>query len=107
MLTSDQRSILIGTARQAVDCRLNGRKLEIPSSLDPALKNPCGAFVSLHAGDDLRGCIGMIEASQPLVEVVASCAVSAAISDPRFAPVTLDELRDIRFEISVLSAARR
>ena len=62
-----------------------------------------GAFVTLRRGPDLRGCIGHILADQPLVEVVARMAASAALDDPRFAPVELEELPELRIEISVLS----
>jgi AmmeMemoRadiSam system protein A len=63
-----------------------------------------GAFVALHeSGGDLRGCIGHVMADRPLGEVIRQVAVSAARSDPRFAPITPDELPDLRIEISVLS----
>jgi AmmeMemoRadiSam system protein A len=63
-----------------------------------------GAFVSLHeSGGDLRGCIGHVMSDRPLGEVIRRVAVSAARSDPRFAPITSDELPDLRIEISVLS----
>jgi AmmeMemoRadiSam system protein A len=70
----------------------------------PAARQQRGAFVSLHeSGGDLRGCIGHVIGDRPLGEVIREVAVSAARSDPRFAPVTPDELHDLRIEISVLS----
>ncbi len=63
-----------------------------------------GAFVSLHAADgDLRGCIGHVRGDRPLGEIIRQVAVSAARSDPRFAPVTREELSELRIEISVLT----
>lgn len=64
-----------------------------------------GAFVTLEEkeGHDLRGCIGHIMDDRPLGEVVRQVAVSAARSDPRFAPVPLAELGALRIEISVLT----
>ena len=63
-----------------------------------------GAFVSLHAsGGDLRGCIGHVNGDRPLGEVIRRVAVSAAQADPRFPPVTREELSRLRIEISVLS----
>jgi AmmeMemoRadiSam system protein A len=61
--------------------------------------------VSLEAqeGHDLRGCIGQVAGDRPLGEVIRQVAVSAARSDPRFPPVQLDELSELRIEISVLS----
>jgi AmmeMemoRadiSam system protein A len=70
----------------------------------PAARQRRGAFVSLHeAGGDLRGCIGHVQPDQPLGEVIRQVAVSAAERDPRFAPVTREELPELRIEISVLS----
>ncbi len=70
----------------------------------PAARQHRGAFVALHeSGGDLRGCIGHVMADRPLGEVIRQVAVSAARSDPRFAPITPDELPDLRIEISVLS----
>lgn len=62
-----------------------------------------GAFVTLEEGPVLRGCIGRVSADRPLGEVVRSVAVSAARDDPRFPPVTMEELSHLRIEISVLS----
>lgn len=63
-----------------------------------------GAFVSLHEnGGELRGCIGQVNGDRPLGEVIRGVAVSAAQSDPRFPPVTREELPQLRIEISVLS----
>jgi len=60
--------------------------------------------VSLHAADgDLRGCIGRVKDDRPLGEVIRRVALSAAQSDPRFAPVTPAELSELRIEISVLT----
>jgi len=71
----------------------------------PAIAHPdlhAGAFVTLRVGGRLRGCIGYPEPDLPLVDVVERCAVSAAISDPRFPPVTATEWRDVDLELSVL-----
>lgn len=62
-----------------------------------------GVFVSLHAGGRLRGCIGIVEAAEPLGEAIARCAASAALQDPRFLPVGGDELQELQIEISLLS----
>lgn len=68
---------------------------------DP-LSRPSPAFVTLRRGDQLRGCIGHLEADRPLADVVARAAVAAATEDPRFPPVTAAELDDLAVEISVL-----
>jgi AmmeMemoRadiSam system protein A len=58
--------------------------------------------VTLRVGDDLRGCIGYPEADRALVDVIEQCAASAAVSDPRFAPLRVSELTSVDLEISVL-----
>jgi AmmeMemoRadiSam system protein A len=62
-----------------------------------------GAFVTLHLRKRLRGCIGQLPDETPLWQVVAHCAQSAALEDPRFEPVRPDEAAEIEIEISVLS----
>jgi AmmeMemoRadiSam system protein A len=62
-----------------------------------------GVFVTLHARGRLRGCIGVVEAFEPLGESVARCAASAALHDPRFSPVRAEEFPEVQIEISVLS----
>ena len=70
----------------------------------PVARELRGAFVSVHeAGGDLRGCIGHVSGDRPLGDVIRQVAVSAAQTDPRFPPVTPDELPGLRIEISVLS----
>ena len=75
--------------------------------LHSSLKQKCGAFVSLHKHGRLRGCIGHFGEDVPLHEIVAEMARAAAFEDPRFMPVTADELADIDIEISVLTPMRR
>src|SRR5690348_10592222 len=82
-----------------------------PAQLLPAdeeLRQPGGAFVTLHSitthgSSRLRGCIGQLPNEEPLIEVVAHCAGMAALEDPRFTPVAPEELAGIQIEISVLS----
>ncbi len=71
------------------------------------LNSKCGAFVSLHKHGHLRGCIGHFGEDYPLHEIVAEMARAAAFEDPRFMPVTRDELNDLDIEISVLTPMRR
>ena len=71
------------------------------------INEKCGAFVSLHKHGRLRGCIGHFGEAVPLHEIVAAMARAAAFEDPRFMPVSKDELDDIDIEISVLTPMRR
>jgi AmmeMemoRadiSam system protein A len=74
---------------------------------EPGLLQQAAAFVTLRRRDgELRGCIGRVEVSEPLYQVVQDCAISAATNDFRFAPVTLGELDDILIEVSALSPFR-
>ena len=62
-----------------------------------------GVFVTLTEHGELRGCIGTIMPVCPLVQAVASNALSAAFNDPRFEPVEEAEFADLRIELSLLS----
>lgn len=62
-----------------------------------------GAFVSLHKGSELRGCIGTCFPTRPLYRIVMEMTEAAASQDHRVAPVSADELSAIDIEISVLS----
>ncbi len=73
---------------------------------DSALRQPAGAFVTLYKKGDLRGCLGVIVSEEPLLTTVSGIAGRAATGDPRFSPVTKDELGDIEIEISILSPLR-
>ncbi len=62
-----------------------------------------GAFVTLYRARKLRGCVGQVEGLGPLAEVVARAAISAALHDPRFPPVSSEEIEYLDIELSVLS----
>jgi AmmeMemoRadiSam system protein A len=103
-LSGDVRRSLLLIAHQAIHSAVV--LCEFPS-LPPAapgpLARPAGAFVTLHLHGQLRGCIGRVDAVDPLATVVSSCAISAALHDSRFKPVAADEVADLEIEISVLS----
>lgn len=93
-------------AREAIVGHVQGIP---PPSPDPSdvLSRLAGAFVSIHKQGDLRGCIGHIEANEPLGGVVARCAVAACSSDPRFPAVSASELPHLDIELSVLGPLER
>ena len=110
VLTSEDKRILKDIALQSIRDSLDGKKPSAPSSIFPitsSLRSKCGAFVSLHKHGRLRGCIGHFGEDVPLHEIVAAMARAAAFEDPRFSPVTRDELDDLDIEISVLTPMRR
>jgi AmmeMemoRadiSam system protein A len=103
-LTDEERHILLRLARQALESGVRGGNLnEEVSGLPAALLAPQGAFVTLHEEGQLRGCIGHVRGDEPLYKTVRECAVAAALSDPRFPPVTPEEIPLMNIEISVLS----
>ena len=109
-LTSDDKKLLKDIALQSIRDSLDHKAVANNYSLITnhyALKQNCGAFVSLHKQGRLRGCIGHFGEDVPLYEIVAEMARAAAFQDPRFSPVTRDELNDLDIEISVLTPMRR
>lgn len=105
MLSAEERRILLRLARQALEEGVNGRPLKPLDleSLPAALRAAGASFVTLTKGGQLRGCVGTLEARQPLAEDVREHAVAAALEDFRFPPVTPDELPELRLEVSVLT----
>lgn len=65
-----------------------------------------GAFTTLKQQNELRGCIGQFEPDKPFYQVVQETAISAAVEDKRFEPVSTGELNNLEIEISALSAKR-
>jgi len=101
-MTSDaDRRLLLRLAREAITAHVN-RQPAPAADLAGVFARPGGAFVTIHRHGDLRGCIGHIEANEPLGHVIARCAVAACSTDPRFPSVTAPELVDLDLELSLL-----
>jgi AmmeMemoRadiSam system protein A len=102
-LSKESQSCLLKLSRGTLQefLRFGRKPSEIPSSAELLEKR--GAFVTLENQGHLRGCIGYVAPLFPLYKAVMDCSVSAASEDPRFAPVSLDELSEIEIEISVVS----
>jgi AmmeMemoRadiSam system protein A len=100
---ADQRAAL-QLARTAVAEAVSHRKLPDVFPREGVFTERCGVFVTLHVRNRLQGCIGVIEAKDPLGEAIIRCAASAAMEDPRFAPMRADQLAELSIEISLLSA---
>ena len=105
MISPDERAALLRFARETIAAHLAGRRRPAPPALSAPLEHS-GAFVTLHAGGELRGCIGFPGARGPLGEVVGECAIASATEDPRFPPVRPEELPALHLEISVLTPIR-
>lgn len=99
--------MLLDRARSAIAARFTGAHPPPPESEGKTLGEIRGAFVTLTIGGALRGCIGHVIGVLPLWQAVEENAVAAAFSDPRFPPLTSEELDQARIEISVLSPLRR
>ena len=105
LLDANDERRLLDLARQCLEARVR-RQPQPPVEHGGALSTCRGAFVSIHGPEDLRGCLGRLEVDRPVAEVVAHLAAVVADSDPRFAPVTPDELPTLLIEISVLTPER-
>lgn len=104
MTTEQQGKVLLPIARAAIS-----RVLNVPQTADesaPWLAEHGACFVTLTQHGELRGCIGTLQAHRPLLADVKENAVSAALRDPRFAPLSAQELDITAVEISLLSATR-
>jgi AmmeMemoRadiSam system protein A len=106
MLGSKEQHYLLQLARRSIRHGLEtGRPAPIEENLPESLRENGAAFVTLHKHDQLRGCIGSLEAYRPLAEDVAAHAFDAAFRDPRFPPVSADEFEDLHIHIEVLNPA--
>ena len=106
-LNKEQQEILLKLARESIETYLKTGKKKHLETQDPRLKIKQGAFVTLRKHGDLRGCIGHIVPVEALCDTVSDMAVAAAVEDPRFSKVSMDEMKDIDIEISVLSIPKR
>ncbi len=104
-LTPAQADILLAVARESIANGLDtGRPLAVSASdYEQALREVRASFVTLHLEQELRGCIGSLEATLPLVEDVAQHAFAAAFQDPRFPRLTQQEFPKLDIHISILT----
>jgi AmmeMemoRadiSam system protein A len=101
-ISGDKGSVLLPIARSAISTAL-GQVHRVDEEA-PWLKEHGACFVTLTQNQQLRGCIGTLEAHRPLLLDVKANAQSAALRDPRFPPLTASELARTEVEVSVLSA---
>ncbi|MFB6093719.1 MAG: AmmeMemoRadiSam system protein A [Halanaeroarchaeum sp.] len=93
----------VSFARSVIEERVGGGDGEPPTVVDGALAADRGAFVTLAVDGSLRGCIGRPYPTQPAHRAIRESAVGAAVGDPRFRPVSPDELATVTVEVSLLS----
>jgi AmmeMemoRadiSam system protein A len=103
-LSEAEGALLLVTARQSIEYGLShNRALPVTPAAHPPLDKPGASFVTLHRHGELRGCIGSLQASRPMLADVAENAYAAAFRDSRFIPVQANELDEIDIAVSVLS----
>jgi AmmeMemoRadiSam system protein A len=102
LLDADDQRTLLDLARRCLEARVR-RQSQPLIEYRGALDTYRGAFVSIHGAGDLRGCLGRLETDRTVADVVAHLATVVADSDPRFPPVTPEELPTLVIEISVLT----
>ncbi len=106
-LSPQERALLLKIGRDAITAAVRGKplpRLDL-ASFPPRLREKGASFVTLTRHGALRGCIGTLEAYQPLALDVQEHAVAAATQDYRFPPVRPEELPEIEIEVSRLTPA--
>lgn len=106
-LTAKEKDTLLDIAKKAIVAKVNHKDIPKLTVDSEKLQEKRGAFVTLKKHGKLRGCIGYIKAYKPVGETVQEMAIAAAFHDPRFPSLKPDEVRDLTFEISVLSPLKR
>jgi len=106
-LNREQQLALLALARRTIAGALDGKGLPEADMAgefgDPIFAEKCGAFVTLHAGGALRGCIGYIRGIKTIPETIIDMANASAFRDPRFPPLRKQEYELIDIEISIMS----
>ena len=108
----EEGKMLINFARENIEHYLkNHKRIGVPEEIKQKFANKYGSFVTLNkfnvGGNPLRGCIGYIEPTYSLYDVIHRVSISSAIEDPRFPSVTLEEMDDIVIEISILTPPKQ
>ena len=102
LFSAEDRRTLLLYARESVQSAVLRSAAPEPLQRE-AFGIACGVFVTVHVQGKLRGCIGVVETSEPLGASILHCASGAALRDPRFPPVREEELRALEVELSLLS----
>ena len=107
MLSAEERETLLQVAADSIRHGLDtGHALKVSvEDYSPALQQDGASFVTLTILQQLRGCIGMLTATRPLIKDVAANAYAAAFEDPRFPPLTEAEYGQLEYHISILNPA--
>ena len=94
-------------ARKTLEARFENKEFELDKETKQELSEKKACFVTLTINSQLRGCIGSLEARDKLWKDIQENAINAAFHDPRFTPLTKQELEKTRIEVSVLSKPKK
>jgi AmmeMemoRadiSam system protein A len=111
-LSADQGRVLLALARATIGAQLglNGdeeRKVPDSNLADPAFREKRGTFVTLKIGSQLRGCMGCLTPTETILEGIRRNALNGAFHDPRFPPLSGEELARTTIEISILTSPQK
>ena len=102
LLSDDDRRTLLALARRAISQAVSRNSIPDSPSL-AQFAHSGGAFVTLRCNGKLRGCVGRVDSADSLTEIVAQSAITAAVADPRFKPLSAPDVSALDIEISVIS----
>ena len=102
-----EKSYLLEIAKEAIESKFNTNKIDKKLLLEkhPELKEEGAVFVTLTLNGNLRGCMGSIIPHRTLLDDLLNNAEASAFKDPRFLPLTKDEFKDIKIEVSILTTS--
>ncbi len=106
-ISEQNQKVLLNLARKTINEYLTTKKILDFKTTDPELLQPAAVFVTLNKNNQLRGCIGTTVSKEPLYQAVINMSIAAATEDPRFSPLTKQELEKTRIEISILSPMKK
>lgn len=100
---------VVELARKSIEAYvMEGKTIELPEQLPPEMSGKAGVFVCVKKHGELRGCIGTyLPACDSVGTEIIRNAISAATKDPRFGPVTEDELNDLTYSVDILSCPEK
>jgi len=102
------KGALLPAIARAIITKQLGIAATLPKTADnPWLNDPAATFVTLKQGGELRGCIGSLKARYSLMDDLQNNAIAAAFHDPRFSPLSEDELGQVQIEVSILSSPEK
>jgi AmmeMemoRadiSam system protein B/AmmeMemoRadiSam system protein A len=107
ILTKSDKKALLLQARKTLEQYFATQTVPLPRSINTMLKIKRGCFVTLKKNGELRGCIGRMVGDAPLCTNVGAMALQAAFKDPRFSPLSQDELAQVEIEVSVLTPFKK